>query len=101
MTKQEWLDLYNAINTENILQSFIEINDVFKDPKKVEQVLLEELRGNQRYGTDMIKACTLDENGNFNIPLFDPIQSQRVQTLLNSIIKSRITKQKIKGGALI
>lgn len=101
MTKQEWLDLYNAINTENILQSFIEINDVFKDPKKVEQILLEELRGNQRYGADMIKACTLDENGNFNIPLFDPIQSQRVQTLLNSIIKSRITKQKIKGGALI
>ena len=101
MTKQEWLDLYNAINTENILQSFIEINEVFKDPKKIEQVLLEELRGNQRYGADMIKACTLDQNGNFNIPLFDPIQSQRVQTLLNSIIKSRITKQKIKGGALI
>lgn len=101
MTKQEWLDLYNAINTENIVQSFIEINEVFKDPKKIEQILLEELRGNQRYSTDMIKACTLDENGNFNIPLFDPIQSQRVQTLLNSIIKSRITKQKIKGGALI
>ena len=33
--------------------------------------------------------------------MFDPIQSQKVQTLLNSIIKSRITKQKIKGGALI
>lgn len=101
MTKQEWLDLYNAINTENILQAFMDVDDIFKDPKKVEEILLEEIRGNQRYGIDMMRACTLNEKGQFNIPLFDPVQSQKVQTLLNSIIKSRITKQKIRGGALI
>lgn len=101
MTKQEWLNLYNAINTENILQAFKNVNDIFKDPKKIEEALLEEIRGNQRYGIDMVRACTLNENGQFNIPLFDPVQSQRVQTLLNSIIKSKITKQKIRGGALI
>ena len=101
MTKKEWLDLYNAINTENILQAFADVDEIFKDPKKVEEILLEEIRGSQRYGMDMVRACTLDENNNFNIPLFDPVQSQRVQTLLNSVIKSRITKQKIRGGALI
>lgn len=101
MTKKEWLDLYNTINTENILQAFVDVDKIFKDPKKVEEILLEEIRGNQRYGMDMMRACTLDENNNFNIPLFDPVQSQRVQTLLNSVIKSRITKQKIRGGALI
>lgn len=100
-TKKEWLKLYNAINTENILQAFREIDEIFNDPKEVERVLLEEVRGSQRYGIDMIRACTLDNNGLFNIPLFDPVQSQRVQSLLNSIIKSRVTKQKIKGGALI
>ena len=101
MTKQEWLDMYNKINTENILQAFREVDGIFKDPKQVGKILLEEMRGNQRYGMDMIRACTLDKDGNFNIPLFDPVQSQRVQTLLNSIIKGRITKQKIRGGALI
>ena len=101
MTKKEWLNLYNAINTENILQAFADVDEIFKDPKKVEEILLEEIRGNQRYGIDMMRACTLNENGQFNIPLFDPVQSQMVQTLLNSIIKSRITKQKIRGGALI
>lgn len=101
MTKKEWLDLYNAINTENILQAFADVDEIFKKPEKVEEILLEEIRGNQRYGMDMMRACTLDENNNFNIPLFDPVQSQRVQTLLNSVIKSRITKQKIRGGALI
>ena len=101
MTKQEWLDLYNKINTENILQAFIDVDKIFRDPKEVEKIILEEVRSNQRYSMDMIRACTLDENGNFNIPLFDPVQSQRVQQLLNSIIKSRVTKQKIRGGALI
>lgn len=101
LTKQQWLDLYNAINTENIIEKFSEVDEIFKDPKKIEKALLDEIRGNSRYGQDMIRACTLDKNGNFTIPLFDPVQSQRVQTLLNSIIKSRITKQKIKGGALI
>lgn len=101
MTKAEWLKLYNAINTENILQAFKEVDEVFQDPKEVERILQEEIRGNQRYGIDMLRACTLNEDGEFNIPLYDPVQSQRVQTLLNSIIKSRITKQKIRGGALI
>lgn len=101
MTKAEWLKLYNAINTENILQAFKEVDEVFQDPKEVERILQEEIRGNQRYGIDMLRACTLNEKGEFNIPLYDPVQSQRVQTLLNSIIKSRITKQKIRGGALI
>lgn len=100
-TKKEWLDLYNAINTENILQAFADVDEIFKKPEKVEEILLEEIRGSQRYSMDMMRACTLDENNNFNIPLFDPVQSQKVQALLNSVIKSRITKQKIRGGALI
>ena len=101
MTKAEWLKLYNEINTENILQSFIEVDEIFQDKKEVERAIQEEIRGSARYGMDMLRACTLDENGLFNIPLYDPVQSQRVQTLLNSIIKNRITKQKIRGGALI
>lgn len=101
ITKAEWLKLYNAINTENILQAFKEVDDIFQDPKEVEKIILEEVRGNTRYSLDMVRSCTLDENGNFNIPLFDPVQSNMVQQLLNSVIKSRVTKQKIRGGALI
>lgn len=101
-TKQEWLDFYNEINTENIIDSFREVDEIFSDPKQIEKRLLEEIEGSTRYSRDLKAACTLDKTtGNFNIPLYDPVQSQRVQQLLNSIIKSTITKQKIKGGALI
>lgn len=101
LTKQEWLDKYNEVNTENILQAFADLNEKFSDIKEVEKMLQYELRGNSRYGSDIIRACTLNKDGVFNIPLFDPVISTQVQTLLNSIIKKNITKQKIRGGALI
>lgn len=101
MLRDEWLRMYDAINTENVLQSYLETREVFKDAKKVEEVLLEEVRGSRKYGADMVRACTLDNKGEFTIPLFEPIQSLKTQNLLNSVIKNRITKQKIRGGALI
>ena len=101
MTKQEWLDLYNKIITENIIDSFTEVNNIFSDPKQVEKILLDEVRGNPRYSQDLLVALTLDENGKFNLPLYDPTTTIKIQELVNSIIKGRITKQKIKGGALI
>ena len=64
MTKKEWLDHYNAINTENILEAFVGISEIFADKKQIEAVLQEEIRTNPRYGIEMMRACTLDENGN-------------------------------------
>ena len=100
-SKDQVLDLYNKLITENVIDSYKEAKEIFDNNKEIEKALLSEVRGNPRYGSDMVQACTLNEKGEFNIPLFDPVQSQRIQTLLNSIIKSRITKQKVKGGALI
>ena len=101
LTKAEWLKLYNEVVTENIIQSFVDVDKMFSDPKRIEEELQNEIKGNPRYGQEIARACTLDSNGNFNIPLYDPVQSIMVQQLLNSIIKNRITKQKIKGGSLI
>lgn len=101
LSKQEWLDLYNSINVENILDSYIGVRNVFDNVEDLGRILLEEIRGNQKYGSDMARACSLNENKEFTIPLFEPIQSSSIQSLLLSIIKNRITKQKIRGGSLI
>lgn len=100
-TQEEWMNYFNAINTANIQEAFKEVSDKFNDIHEVEKELIREVRSNPRYGTDLIRALTLDENGNFNIPLIDPSQTLRIQALLNSILKNRVTKQKINGGALI
>lgn len=100
-TQEEWMNYFNAINTANIQEAFKEVSDKFNNIHEVEKELIREVRSNPRYGTDLIRALTLDENGNFNIPLIDPSQTLRIQALLNSILKNRVTKQKINGGALI
>ena len=101
LTKAEWQKRYNALTTATIIQSFKEVDKIFEDPKNVEKALQEELRSNPRYGVELRRACTLNEDGEFTIPLFDEIQSNRIQALLNSIIRNRVTKQKIKGGSCI
>lgn len=101
LTRDQWKDYFNAVNTANIREAFEKLDKEFKDPKKISKLLISEIKSNSRYSNDLIEAVTLDENGQFNIPIFDPSQSQKIQELLNSIVKSRIVKQKINGGALI
>lgn len=101
LTRDQWRDYFNAVNTANIREAFEKLDKEFRDPKKISDLLISEIKSNSRYSNDLIEAVTLNENGQFNIPIFDPSQSQKIQELLNSIIKSRIVKQKINGGSLI
>ena len=100
-TKEQWFNYFNAINVANIRTAFESLDKKFKDNKEIEKELLREVRSNPRYGSDLVKALSLNKDGEFNIPLNDPSQTLRIQALLNSILKSKVTKQKIQGGALI
>lgn len=67
----------------------------------ISKILQREILSNPRYGVDLLLACSVDSEGNFRIPLGDPIQSKRVEQLLNSIVKNRVNKQKVAGGTLV
>lgn len=67
----------------------------------ISKVLQDTILKDSRYGSDLLWACSTNEYGEFNIPLSDPIQSNRIQQLLNSIIKNTINKQEIAGGPLV
>ena len=69
--------------------------------KTISDMLRNEILKDNRYGNDLLWACSLDENGDFNVPLSDPIHSNRIQQLLNSIVKNRVWKQKIAGGPVV
>ena len=102
------IDEYQNLIKENIEESFNQLCKDFKihgtrleRNKALERILQEAIEKDQRYGADLQRACSLDSNGEFIIPLSDPIQSVRIQQLLNSIIKSRINKQKVSGGPVV
>ena len=107
--KKEILNLYNSLIVENLLEDFDELKKRFKNIENFQEALLQEVNGNPKYGRDMLDALQLievkDENGNthkeFNIPLYNPATTLKIQELVNSMFKNQITKQHVKGGACI
>ena len=100
MTAEEWWKVYNGILVDNIAQAFDEVSDKFSTPEKIEKLLVETIKGNDRYPNDLVNAVRIVD-GRFNIPLFDQSTAELVESLINSVIKDTVTKQKIKGGSCI
>lgn len=99
---------YEKNAAENIQESLDEVVQEFNlDGTPLERnialarILQREILSSPRYGMDLLVACSLNENGEFRIPLNDPIQSKRIEQLLNSIIKNRVNKQEIAGGPVV
>lgn len=84
---KEELHLTGSVRDRNIAISKLLQREILNSPN--------------RYGVDLLLACSVDEYGTFRIPLGDPIQSKRIEQLLNSIIKNRVNKQKIPGGPVV
>lgn len=104
VTKQELHNLYQSLLTENILERFREVSDEFSDIEKVAELIEKEMKGNSRYTDEERIACKLVERDGkkvFNIPLYDPIFGDKIQNLLFSIIKKKITKQTTKRATCV
>lgn len=100
--KTELLNLYNELIIANIEDSFEELKQIFESPLRLLDVIKKQLKSNKSYTPDMLNAISIDEEtGKLNWPLYDPTISTTIQQVLSSIIKKRITKQQIKGGAMI
>ena len=103
--KKEYEDTI-AANIEESLKELSEelhLNDYNAKERNIalSKLLQREILSSSRYSIDLLQACSVDENGKFRIPLGDPIQSKRVEQLINSIIKNRVNKQEIKGGPVV
>lgn len=113
--REHLIERYQELHAKNIMDSFEELaRDLnLKDKngkpitnrklrnKALSEIMIDAIKKDQRYGADLMRACSLYKNGEFIVPPNDPIQSQRVQQLINSIIKSRINKQKVQGGPVV
>lgn len=108
LTADEFKAEYENTISDNIAES-IEVlskdlaleGDLRERNIALSKILQREILSSPRYGFDLLQACSVDENGQFRIPLGDPIQSKRVEQLINSVIKNRVNKQEIAGGPVV
>ena len=106
---KEFKKEYEDTIAENIEESIQELSDILnlnslslRDRNvALSKILQKEILSSPRYGVDLYLACSVDESGQFRIPLGDPIQSKRIEQLINSVIKNRVNKQKIAGGPVV
>jgi len=107
---RQFKEEYEKTIAENIAESLKKLSDEllldgnytpYEKNLALSKILRREILASPRYGIDLLQACSLNEEGKFNIPLGDPIQSKRVEQLLNSIIKDRVNKQKVAGGPVV
>lgn len=103
-------DEYFKLIAENIEESIETITkDLALDSKnkrernaKISKILQESIKSSHKYSRDLYYSVSINEaTGDFNIPLSDPTIATQIQSLLNSIIKSRINKQTINGGPAV
>lgn len=110
LNAQEFRREYERVHAKNIEDSFDELSKLFhlESLDRVErnialsELLQEEIESSPRYGIDLMQACQIDpKTGDFRIPKGDPVQSKRIEQLINSIIKSRVNKQELAGGPIV
>jgi hypothetical protein len=111
MTKKEVVYLYHSIVVENLLEDYKKVAGKFSSIESLQKALLDSVKGNPKYGRDMLDALQLveitdprDSNKTikvFNIPLDNPNTTTKIQELVTSMFKNAVTKQHIKGGACI
>lgn len=115
LTIQEMRDQYFKAVKDNIEDSYQKLMKELKLNTKADgsyysqeernkvlsDLLVEQMRADGKYTYDQINAVKVDAQGRFNVPLSDPAHAIKIQQLLNSIIKSRINKQKLNGGPVV
>ena len=103
-TKKELFDKYHDIIDIDLKSAYDNVLKSFSNIEEIQNLLLEEAV-NRNMGEDFFDAIQLVPDGKggkrFNLPLFHPKISKQAESLINSIFKNRITKQKIQGGAMI
>ena len=102
--------LYQDLIVEDLRASFEEVKDMFltKNGEINYERLALELRKeiiDRDLGQEYLDALApiQDALGNFKttLPLYHPIINYKMESLMNSFFKNRVTKQKITGGAVV
>ena len=106
--------MYQKIVVEDLKTSFEEVSEMFLDSNgkidytKLVEILKEEIL-DRDLGQDYLDAIALvpevlvdgSQSMVTTLPLYHPMIMYKMESVLNSFFKNRVTKQKIRGGSLV
>ena len=99
LSKDEAVKLFNTLLVDNLLDAFSAINSKFNSIDTLHDLLLENMKGNPKYGADVRAALEINEDHTgFTLPFNSPTLSNKIESLILSTFKNEIQRQKISGG---
>lgn len=101
LTRSEILSLYNKLMTEKILRAYKEMTGTFADKAQLSEALRRSCRNSSRNSAYLERAFSLDEYGNFVIPLCDLATLNMSSEFLNSIVKNSVSRITMPGKQLV
>lgn len=92
---------YNSLIIANILESFDNFSEQVSSTEDLSDILLQNIVANSRESLDNMLAYSLDDSGNFTMPLFEGGLEHDAAATLFSIFKKAVNKQRIRGGSAV
>jgi len=99
LTKRALWDKWNQLISKDLEVAYDNVRKEFLTKEGIQKILLEEVRS-QNLGEQFEEALQLVD-GDFKLPLYHPLHSKRLEALVTSVFRNRITKQKIHGGSFV
>lgn len=101
MSRDEIIHMYNALMTRKIEREYEEVTGEMADRESLSRQLQKACRNSSRNSSYLERAFSLDEYGNFVIPLCDPATMNLSSEFLNSIIRKSVTRIRVPGKQLV
>ena len=101
LKKDQFLKLYNAVQTSKIIDSFGDVQRVFRNNQTFSHELTGYMASSPKYDFDIKQAVKTDKNGKFLTSLRHPSISHKLTQLISSIPKNKLNKQTTRGGTAI
>lgn len=99
-TRAQWLELYQAIFTQNLKEAFAEVDETLTTTKKLAEYLKKQIYSQNKYSQDLIDHLEIGPDGNFKNPIIDPMLRSQFDSLCASLIRKEVTKRPFRMGAL-
>lgn len=105
LNKEQVIELYRKLKTENIIDEYSKLIKKFDNIEELQKIIVETIDGNPKYDPSMKEAFDIvslsDGTKVFKLPVDFPTYKRGIESILTSLFRNRITKQKISGANTI
>lgn len=105
LNKEQVIELYRKLKTENIIDEYSKLIKKFDNIEELQKIIIETIDGNPKYDPSMKEAFDIvqlsDGTKVFKLPVDFPTYKRGIESILTSLFRNRITKQKISGANTI